>query len=393
MLAPITPPSLERLAVKQSHRLRLGAALVAAVALIPASIASAQGPPPPVAAGGNTVQTLGSGVGTPTSFATDGTDVFLGSAPGEGEPSTPGGVWALVEGDFVRIDGTPEVVFGLAFADGVLYVSSGKDILALGGWDGNRFASTKTIYRGKGKFPGFNGLTIGRDGRLIAGVSLDARFDGKQNPHPLAQSVVSMTTKGKDVRVIAKGLRQPWQFAFVGKQRWPLVSELALDVDPAPKDTIVAAKPGADYGYPTCRAGEPKTCKGDTKPQITLPAHSSPMGLASQGRKLYAALFGGIGDSGPEVVSMTPRGKQVTPVLTRFVAPVVALAIFDGTLYAALFGGIGDSGPQVVSMTPRGKKITPVLTRFVAPVVALAMFDGTLYTGDVTGSVYAVSLS
>lgn len=317
-----------------SRRLRLGAALAAAVALIPAAGATAQGPPPPTAPGGGAVATVGTGTGTPTSFAGDGTTVFLGSAPSEGQPSAPGGVWVLKDGQFTKIEGTPELVFGLAYADGVLYVSSGKRILALSDFDGTAFGSSKTIYKGKATFPGFNGLAIGRDGRLLAGVQLDARFDGKENPHPNTHAVVSMTTRGKDLEVVAEGLRQPWQFAFVGKSKWPLVSELALDEEPAPKDTIVLAKPGADYGYPTCRPGERKTCKGFTKPQIVLPVHSSPMGLAAVGRTLYAALFGGIGDSGPQVVSMTPKGKRITPVLTGFVAPVVALGIFDGTLYA-----------------------------------------------------------
>lgn len=320
--------------MKQSHRLRLGAALAAAVALLPASIASAQGPPPPTAAGGATVQTVGSGTGTPTSFATDGTNVFLGSAPGEGQPSSPGGVWVLHEGRFIKVEGTPELVFGLAYADGTLFVSAGKQIVALSGFDGTTFASSKVIFKSPSTFPGLNGLTIGRDGRLIAGVQLDARFDGKKNPHPNTQAVVSMTTKGKDMKVIAEGLRQPWQFAFLGNSRWPLVSELALDEEPAPKDTIVVARPGADYGYPTCKPGDRKSCKGFTKPQITLPVHSSPMGMATVGRRLYVALFGGIGKSGPEVVSMNARGKRITPVLTGFVAPVVALGIFDGTLYA-----------------------------------------------------------
>lgn len=317
-----------------SVRLRLGAALAAAVSLIPAAVAGAQGPPPPTAAGGGGVETVGVGAGTPTSFASDGTHVFLGSAPSEGQPSAPGGVWVLREGRFTRIEGTPELVFGLAYADGTLFVSSGKQILALRDFDGTAFGSSKVIYRGKATFPGFNGLAIGRDGRLLAGVQLDARFDGKQNPHPNTQAVVSMTTAGKDLRVVAKGLRQPWQMTFVGRSRWPLVSELALDEEPAPKDTIVRVKPGADYGYPTCRPGDRRTCRGFTKPQIVLPEHSSPMGLAAVGRTLYVALFGGIGDSGPEVVSMTPRGKRITPVLTGFAAPVVALGIFDGTLYA-----------------------------------------------------------
>jgi glucose/arabinose dehydrogenase len=317
-----------------SRRSRATAALVAALALVPAAAAHAQGPPPPKAAGGQAVETVGAGVGTPTSFAFDGANAFVGSAPGEGPVTTPGGIFLLKDGQAVRIPETPEMVFGLAARGGTLYASAGKRIIAFSGFDGTKFASRKTIYKGAATFPGFNGLAFGPDGRLWAGVSLDARFDGKQNPHKDSQAVVSLKTNGKGLKVVSRGLRQPFQLAFVGRQRFPYVTELALDTKPIPLDSIVVARPGADFGYPACGLGTKRSCKGFSKPAITLPRHSSPMGIGTAGNTLYVALFGGIGKSGPEVVTIPARGGKPKPFLTGFVAPVVALGVHDGAVYA-----------------------------------------------------------
>jgi glucose/arabinose dehydrogenase len=316
------------------RRSRGVAALAAALALVPTAVAGAQGPPPPTATSGQPVETVGAGVGTPTSFAFDGANAFVGSAPAEGPVSSPGGVFLLKDGQAVRIEGTPEMVMGLAARKGVLYVSAGKQIIAFSGFDGTKFASQKTVYSAAATFPGFNGLAFGPDGRLYAGVSLDPRFDGKKNPHRYAETVLSLKPNGKGLKVVSRGLRQPFQLAFVGKERSPYVTELAVDKPPVPHDSIVVAKPGADFGYPTCKRGIGRTCKGFAKPAIALPAHASPMGIAAVGKTLYVALFGGIAKSGPEVVSIAAGGGTPKPVLAGFVAPVVALGVHDGALYA-----------------------------------------------------------
>ena len=43
-------------------------------------------------------------------------------------------------------------------------------------------------------------------------------------------------------------------------------------------------------------------------------------------------------------------------------------------------------------MTPRGRDITPVLTGFAAPVVALGVHAGAVSARDVTGSAYRTAL-
>jgi glucose/arabinose dehydrogenase len=112
------------------------------------------------------------------------------------------------------------------------------------------------------------------------------------------------------------------------------VTSLAQDKGKAPRDAILVAKPGQDYGFPACTWMLPKQekqCAGKDEPAIFLPPHAAPTGIGSIGKTLYVDLFGGTG-KGPEVVEMSERG-QPRPFLTGFAAPVVALGVNEGNIY------------------------------------------------------------
>jgi glucose/arabinose dehydrogenase len=308
-------------------------ALFGALAL--AAPAAAQGPPPPKAASGKAVKLVATGLTTPTSFAFAGSTVFAGAGPAEGPGGGAGGLLTLAGGKATPVPGTPPVVFGLAWHDGRLYVSSGRAITAYRGWNGTRFAGAKTISKGRKGFPGFNGLAFGPDGRLYAGISLDQKYDHANNPAPLAQSVVSMKASGKDLRVLARGMRQPFQLTFPKGSRYPFVTVLSQDATKVvPPDEIVVAKPGYDFGFPTCTWVSAKACKGFETPLVLFPKHASPMGIAAKGKTLYVSLFGGRGKRGPEVVTLPTTGGKPKAFLSGFAAPVIGLGLHGRTLYA-----------------------------------------------------------
>jgi glucose/arabinose dehydrogenase len=310
-----------------------------------ASVGAAGPPPLPKAASGEPVQVVGTGVPTPTAFAFDGSTVFAGSGPNE-QSNGPGGLFSLAGGTATKIPNTPAIVFGLAFRAGTLYVSTGSSIVALTGWNGTTFSASKTIYSGKKGFPGFNGLSFGPDGRLYAGLSLNQKYDHAKDPYPLSQAVVSMTSTGKKLKVVARGLRQPFQLTFPQGSAHPYVSVLGQDKGKIPLDEIVVAKSGQNYGFPTCTWLVASACKGFDKPLIFLPKHSSPMGISSIGTTLYVSLFGGTtGGKNPEVVTIPTKGGKPTPFLTGFVAPVIALGINAGNVYVGdLTGRIYEVG-------------------------------------------------
>jgi glucose/arabinose dehydrogenase len=305
--------------------------------------AAAQAPPPPIAANGQPVTTVATGVPTPTSFAFDhasGT-VFVG-AYGDEESGKGGGVFAIGrDGVVAQVPKTPSAIAGLAMRGGKLFVSAvsprGGKILAFSGWNGAAFASSRTIFNARRTVGSVNGLAFGPDGRLYGGAGLvedvDKKGRVKPSPFPDPYTVFSITDSGRGFRVVARGMRQPWQLTFVGRSRSPYVSVLSQDEGRIPRDAIVVARRGADFGFPTCSFGLGQHCSTFTKPLVTLPKHASPMGIGAAGDTLYVALFGGL-EGQPEVVSLPARGGTPTPFLTGFAAPVVATNVDEGNLYA-----------------------------------------------------------
>src|SRR5215213_7097533 len=307
------------------------AALTASLAIPAAAWAQDGPPPPPTAANGAVVKTLAQGLPTPTDFAFYKRNVFV-SAFGSEDGSVRGGVFRVRKGEAKRLKGSPRAVAGLAWRNRKLYVSANKRIVVMSRWNGRRFLRSKTIYRGPEGFTGFSGLAFGPDGRPYSGVQLNDTTDQKPDTGPFARSIVSLKPNGTDIRVVATGLRQPWQLTFVKGNPAPFVSVLADERTPTPPDWIVNAKPGENYGYPTCTQAAKRPCKGFAKPVALLDDHASPMGISPIGQTLYVALFGGLGQ-GPVVVSMNTAGKQIKPFLSGYVAPVLAVGTRRGYVY------------------------------------------------------------
>jgi glucose/arabinose dehydrogenase len=270
-------------------------AIVATIAV--AAPAAAQGPPPPTAANGATVETLGHGVTTPTAFAFAGTTVFAGSGPNEDVKKNPHGqtgLFTLANGAATKVPGTPSVVFGLAYQDNVLYISTFRQIVAYRGWNGTRFSSHRVIARAGHKLPGFNGLAFGPNGRLYVGASLAEgnKYDASKGPGRYANTVISMRPNGHRWQIVARGLRQPFQLTFPDGKTSPYVSDLAQESGRIPDDQVVVAKRGSNFGFPTCGRRAMSDCPRFTKPLVLFPRHTSPMGIGSIGDTLYVAQFG-----------------------------------------------------------------------------------------------------
>jgi glucose/arabinose dehydrogenase len=321
---------------------------------VPAALAlAAQGPPPPKAVNAHPVTVVARDVPTPTSFAFGAGQAFVAGFGDEQHLKVKGGVYVLEQGRAVRVPGSPAHVVGLAYRRGTLYVSdcgcgAPSRILAWSGWDGHRFASSRVVVTGPKNFTGFNGIAVGADGKLYAGISVgDKKTDDyTQGTTRYANSVVSIDPGTGKIIPLATGMRQPWQPVFVPGHSGPLVADLGQENlgKKRPLDRIVEIRKGADFGFPVCPA-HPAGCSKYDEPFATFPAHSSPMGLAAIRDKLYVALFNGVG-KGPEVVAMPLAGGKYSPALVGFAAPVVAIGARGGRLYA------GDLTGTIYSVTP-----------------------------------------
>jgi glucose/arabinose dehydrogenase len=327
------------------RKLLIGVAATTGAALISTAglAGAAPGPPLPKAtSGAQVVRVAGPGaIPIPTSFAFGKGTVFVGAHSGqEGKHPPRGGVFTFSGGKASLVPGTPRDVYGVTWKAGTLYVSSGRQIIAYAGWNGTTFASKTAVLTASKSLPAIGGLAFGPNGRLYAGALLSEaalkKYDHTTNPAKYAQAVFSLRRNGTDLRLVAEGIRQPFQLVFVNGHRYPYVSNLSQDNTPKinPPDFIVNARPGQDYGFAKCTWFKPKACKGYARPVKFLPPHTSPMGLGSIGQTLYIAEFGK-----QRVVKMSLKTKVVKNVLTGFAAPIVGLGIHNGFIYVGELTG------------------------------------------------------
>jgi glucose/arabinose dehydrogenase len=299
---------------------------------------------------GRAVAVVARGIPTPTTFAFGGGHVFVAAFGDEENPKIKGGVFVLRSSKAVKLPGSPDHVFGLAYHEptGTLFLSTGGQILAWSGWNGTRFTHSRVVVTAPRGFTGFNGIALGPAENLYAGVSLGDRKqdDFSAGDTPWANDVVTVNAVTGQIAFHAHGFRQPWQPVFVPGHRGPLISDLGQENlgKKHPIDRILEVAPGADYGFPDCPA-KPADCSRYPKPFATFPAHASPMGIAALGGRLFVALFGGTG-KGPEVVTMPLAGGAYTPALVGFPAPVVALGANGGRIWA------GDLTGSIYSFIP-----------------------------------------
>ena len=217
------------------------AASAVSVGALAGTASAAGGPPPPKAVSGHTVQLVASGLNTPTSFAFGGGAVFEGDGGSNQQGVPVGGVFLLKNGTGTKLAGSPAFVAGLAWHDKTLYVSGGVltgktsatwKLLAWSGWNGKKFTKSKTIYTAPKKFQGFNGLAFGPNGRLYVGVDVGLLDDNDHGPStlsPYLYDILSINPNGTGLKVFARGIRQPWQFAFAPGSSTPFVSDLGQD--------------------------------------------------------------------------------------------------------------------------------------------------------------------
>ena len=171
-------------------------------------------------------------------------------------------------------------------------------------------------------------------------------------------AVLSLRPDGSDLRVEARGLRNPYGLAFQpGTGRlYASVNgqdELGTRSDPEPAEMVVVVRRGAFYGWPRCWPNARTLrlsgrCAGVAKPAAYLEPHSSADGIAFWRGDLFVAEWGQYLSHrfGRRVVRVELRpngtGRRVTSFASGFAHPLALLVDKrDGLLVA-------DWGPGVV---------------------------------------------
>jgi glucose/arabinose dehydrogenase len=181
----------------------------------------------------------------------------------------------------VFASGFRESTLGLTWLGGRLYVSDKGRVSVLTDPDGNRVANDRrTLVDGlpNGRHQQDN-IVAGPDGRLYLGSGSTCNACPQRDRRSAA--ILSLLPSGKDLRVVASGLRNPYGLAFDAHgQLWATDNgrdELSLN---AP-DELNRIVPGHRYGFPGCYGVRRGTgCAGTDPPAAVFEPHSSADGLA-----------------------------------------------------------------------------------------------------------------
>jgi glucose/arabinose dehydrogenase len=243
------------------------------------------------------------------------------------------------------------LALGLRWHRGRLYVGhvvsrTRGQVTAFRGFDGRRFAHRRTVLPSLriGRHTVDSIVSDPRRDRLLVGVGSPRDHDGPPG------RVLSFRPDGRDVRVEATGLRNPFGLAFIPGTTRLLVTDNARDdlglLRPPDELNLVDVRGrAAHFGFPRC----PSRCR---RPLVRMPAHSSADGLAVKrgpnGTILaYVASFGSSFErnrTGRDVrrIVLRPRAgggyRATVSVVARFRRsdPVGAAIGPDGHLYVTL---------------------------------------------------------
>ena len=140
-------------------------------------------------------------------------------------------------------------------------------------------------------------VAVGPDGRLYLGSGATCNACVEKDARSAA--ILSVKQDGSELRVVARGLRNPFGLAFEPGTNRLYASDNARDDlgETEPAETIVRVVQGADYGWPGCwsswRERELRgSCRGVTKPVALLEPHSSADSLAFWRGRLFVAEWG-----------------------------------------------------------------------------------------------------
>ncbi|NWG15725.1 MAG: PQQ-dependent sugar dehydrogenase [Chloroflexi bacterium] len=200
-----------------------------------------------------------------------------------------GQVLALTDGDG---DGLPEAARlaaegltlpnGLAYYDGALYIAGGAFIYRLAG-DAVEVL-VDDLPSGAGFWTG--GLTVGPDERLY--VATGGPCDYCLPDDPARGAILSFGLDGGDRRIVATGLRQPGDVAFLNGALWTTDTARSGLAGVADLDELNRVTPGAFFGWPYCVGPDNRPdwpgdfdCAAAARPALAFPTHSTPVGLAA----------------------------------------------------------------------------------------------------------------
>jgi glucose/arabinose dehydrogenase len=241
---------------------------------------------------------------------------------------------------------------GLAWQDQTLFVSE-QGRLTRFRLQGAALAGRHVVVRGLpfGLHQQDN-VVLGSDGRLYMGNG--STCDACRERNRRSATVLSLRPDGSDLRIVARGLRNPFGLAFqpgTGRLYASVNGQDKLGTKnrPEPAEMVVVVREGAFYGWPRCWPSFQKRrlvgrCAGVTRPAAYLEPHSSADGVAFWRGDLFVALWGEYlsAQHGRTVmrIRLGPGGRatRVTKFASGFDHPLALAVDRTGALLVADWG-------------------------------------------------------
>ena len=188
-------------------------------------------------------------------------------------------------------------------------------------------------------------VVLGPDDRLYFGSGSTCNACRERDRRSAA--ILSVRADGRDLRVVASGLRNPFGLAFQPGTRRLYASVNARDDlgEWNPAESVVVVKKGADYGWPECwpnwrtrrMAG---SCRGVTPHDFYLEPHSSADGIAFWRGDLFVAEWGEYNARvhGRKVTRIDLEKRRVRAFARGFEHPLALAVDRHGALLVADWG-------------------------------------------------------
>jgi glucose/arabinose dehydrogenase len=189
---------------------------------------------------------------------------------------------------------------------------------------------------------------VARRGRLYLGSG--STCDVCVERSRLSAAVLSVLPDSRDLRVVARGLRNPFGLAVDPRtgRLYASVNERDKLGESEPAETIVEIRAGQHFGWPPSRPSYRLKrlvgrCEGVTPPVAYLEPHSAPGGMAFWNGALYVAEWGEYlnkthGRKLSRVVLREGRAAAVSTFATGFEHPLAVAVDARGALLVADHG-------------------------------------------------------
>ncbi len=231
---------------------------------------------------------------------------------------------------------------GLAWHRGVLFVSAQGSLWRVN--RGQRRAILANLPYGRHQ----QDNVVVRRGRLYLGSG--STCDVCTERSRLSAAILSVNPDGSGLRVLARGLRNPYGLAVEPRsgRLYASVNERDELGDSEPAETIVEVRQGRDFGWPRCWPSHRLkrlrgSCRGVTPPVAYLEPHSAPGGMAFWNGALYVAEWGEYlernhGRKLTRVTLRSGRRAAVSTFASGFVHPLAVAVDPRGALLVADHG-------------------------------------------------------